>query len=351
MVAACAAAVALRVTATRALTINPSFDTTITTNSNATYFESQINSAISAIDSYIANPVTINITFQGVTTGLGSNLVSNGANVSYSAYLSALKTRQTLSAADTSALASLPSNFPVPGDTPANPNAQIGLTGPLALALGLAQNPSGGTVYANLGSMILPQYSPAQNAYRYSMQSVVAHEIDEILGIGGDGSNLNDISYGFSGTLTDSEVGPLDLFRYSADGVRSFTTASTATAYFSINGGKTNLVNFNQNSNGDYGDWTGTSQVQNWSGTPGQVLNLGANEMTALDVVGWNLTAAGTALETGQPVPETATLPILSGALALILLPRRQRRSLAQRWPTLPEDTPFSGHSLIAPVR
>lgn len=324
VVAACAA-VGLHVTATRALTIIPTFDTTITTNSNATYFESQINSAISAIDSYIANPITVDITFEGVNYGLGSNSLSSGANISYSTYRAALTNNQTLSAADTSALATLPTSFPVPGDSPANPNAQVGLAGPLARALGIAFNGTiGGTIYANLGSMMLPQYSVTQNASRYSMQYVVAHEIDEILGIGGDGSSLNEIYYGYSGTLTNAEVGPLDLFRYSADGVRSFATASTATAYFSIDGGKTNLVNFNQNSNGDYGDWTGTSQVQNWSGTQGRVLYLGANEMTALDVVGWNLTPLGTALETGQPVPEPATMAILLCG-GLPLLARRKR--------------------------
>ncbi len=324
VVTACAA-VGLHVTATPALTIIPTFDTTITTNSNATYFESQINSAISAIDSYIANPVTVDITFEGVNYGLGSNSLDDGTGLSYSAYVSALKNHQRLSAADDSALITLPTSFPVPGDTPTNPNQEIGLGSPLARALGIAFNgPVGGTVYANLGSMMLPQYSTAQNDYRYSMQSVVAHEIDEILGIGGDGSSLSTIYYGYSGTLTNANVGPLDLFRYSSDGVRSFTTASNATAYFSINGGKTNLVNFNQNPNGDYGDWTGTSQVQNWSGTPGRVLNLGANEMTALDVVGWNLTPLGTALETGQPVPEPATMAILLCG-GLPLLARRKR--------------------------
>ena len=85
-----------------------------------------------------------------------------------------------------------------------------------------------------------------QDSIDYDLQSVAMHEIDEVLGIGGAGSRL---------PTTNSSLGPLDLFLYSAVGVRSFTTSSSATAYFSINGGTNDLVNFNQTAGADYGDW------------------------------------------------------------------------------------------------
>ena len=62
-----------------------------------------------------------------------------------------------------------------------------------------------------------------------------------------------------------------DLFRYGAPGVRSFalntSTAEpctgTPTAYFSVNGGITNLSNYNNcNNGGDYGDWGGAANTR-----------------------------------------------------------------------------------------
>ena len=52
-----------------------------------------------------------------------------------------------------------------------------------------------------------------------------------------------------------------DLFRYSAVGVRDLTTGRNgSTAYFSINGGTTNLGSWNNNpNNGDLADWYGSN--------------------------------------------------------------------------------------------
>jgi hypothetical protein len=61
------------------LVINPTFDSTITNDPNAATIEATINRAIAAYESFISDSITVNITFQEVTTGLGA---SNG--VSYS---------------------------------------------------------------------------------------------------------------------------------------------------------------------------------------------------------------------------------------------------------------------------
>ena len=146
---------------------------------------------------------------------------------------------------------------------------------------------------------------------------------DEVLGIGGSGSVITTNA----GALTGA-VGPLDLFRYSAAGTRSFTASTNAISYFSINGGTNKLVNFNQGFGGesDYGDWgDGVSPadgkgntpalVQDAFGTPGSAPDLGINELTALDVVGWNV------------IPEPSTVALVGiGTLAGFAMRRRRRR-------------------------
>jgi autotransporter-associated beta strand protein len=296
------------------LTIVPLFDTTITSDPNVATIEATINTAISNIESYIANPVTVNITFAEMSSGLGQSQTFN-ASASYSTYLSALQTNQVRSADDTAALATLSAG---PGN-PVNGNANITATLPLFRALGFsgADPPAGqpdSTISFN--ASIVNDSRPGTNASNFDLESTVAHEMDEVLGIGGAGSQLNAVLAG-SNTLT-GPVGPLDLFRYSAASTRSYTTSPSVSSYFSFNGGTTDFVNFNQDDNkSDYADWgdgvvpadgkpNNPAQVQDAFGEPGdtaaQEPNVGPNELAALDVVGSNLTAAGLALEAQVPV-------------------------------------------------
>ena len=287
------------------LTIVPTFDSSITGNVNAVAMQAAVNAAIAQVEVAVLNPITVNITFKSVSSGLGASTTFINT-LSYSQYHADLQNNQTLSTSDNSALATLPAG----SANPVNGNTGVTLTLPLLRAIGesaLGNNGGGAdcTISLNTAIMNLAR-TGVQNPAHYDMQSVASHEIDEALGVGGPGSEL--------GRAT-TDIGPLDLFRYTATGVRSYTTSSSATSYFSINGGVTNLSGFNQSSSGDYADWlsSATPQVQDAFGTPGSQPNLGNSEITALDVVGYNVV----------PVPEPVSCGILTFIAAGLLRRRR----------------------------
>jgi hypothetical protein len=87
------------------------------------------------------------------------------------------------------------------------------------------------------------------------------------------------------------------VFSWSSAGVRNVT--SSGTRYLSINGGVTNIVNFNQTPNSDLGDWLSNPcpqahpYVQNAFVCPGQFSDISATspEGINLDVIGYDLTS------------------------------------------------------------
>src|SRR6202008_3307882 len=92
------------------------------------------------------------------------------------------------------------------------------------------------------------QFNRPTNAGNGDAQGAVEHEVDEIIGLGSYlGHNVSDLL-------------PQDLFSWSSPGVRNIT--SSGTRHFSIDGGVHNIVNFNQNPQGDFGDWLSASCPQ-----------------------------------------------------------------------------------------
>ena len=128
------------------------------------------------------------------------------------------------------------------------------------------------------------QFSRPVNANSFDAQRITEHEIDEVIGLG---SRIGDNS---------SNLNPQDLFSWSSAGHRNIT--SSGTRYFSINGGVTNIVGFNQDPDGDFGDWLSAPcpqanpYVQNAFSCTGQSSDIGATspEGINLDVIGYDLT-------------------------------------------------------------
>src|SRR5947208_9202970 len=102
-----------------------------------------------------------------------------------------------------------------------------------------------------------------------------------------------------------------DLFSWSSPGIRNLTTDGSR--HFSIDSGNTNIVGFNQNSPGDFGDWLSEAcpqfhpYVQNAFACRDQYSDVSATspEGINLDLIGYDLATAATPTPTPTITPTT----------------------------------------------
>jgi len=125
-------------------------------------------------------------------------------------------------------------------------------------------------------------YDPANRAVpgRIDFISVALHEITEIMG---RVARLNQ---------TGNCNRPYDVFRFLGAGTQSLTFTDS-NVYFSVDGGTTNLKDFNANGNGgDLGDWaSGSNDAFNaFSSGTGVEEDLTSVDIRVMDVIGWDLT-------------------------------------------------------------
>ena len=280
---------------TTGLTIHPTFDNSITGNPNAAAIQAMINRAIGIYESLFSDPITIQIRFRYATTGpdgipLSHGLVSQSdttvyTNVSWNTYISALRA-DARTGNDNIANASLPGNALSPNIRPASANGRsLGLNTPPAMFANGSVGQGGpydGIVTLNSSKPF--QFSRPVNGNSFDAQRITEHEMDEVIGLA---SRLGDNS---------SDLRPQDLFSWSSAGHRNIT--SSGTRYFSINSGMTNIVGFNQDPNGDFGDWLSEAcpqahpYPQNAFSCVGQSSDIAATspEGINLDVIGYDLT-------------------------------------------------------------
>ncbi len=296
--------------AASALVITPTFDASIKNDANAATITRTINSAIAEYGALFSNPISLSIQFKKMTTGLGGSS-SWVYGEDYSTYRAALG-HDAKTADDSTSLASLPNitNNPIGG------GSIVYVTHANLLAVGIDPGATtdgfDGTVSLNTALMNLDRSTIDPS--KYDLKAVAEHEIDEVLGLG------SGIGKSFNGPR------PMDFFRYAAPGVRSFTTSSSAGAYFSIDGGVTSLVGFNQAGGGsDYGDWLGSStpRVQDAFGMAGVTPNLGV-EIKALDVIGYDYTGQSVV------VPEPSAVILLCLGASLLCAAQLRKRWAVQ---------------------
>ena len=330
-----AAALSLIATRALALTIVPTYDSSITSDPQGATIQNTINAAISTFNTKISDNITINITFQEVNDGLGGSSTSY-QTVSYATYLNKIRNFAS-SVDDAIALNHLPEG---PGNPVTGDNSVL-LTDALARALGFISAPQTGPELAthrsisilhgagqdpatwarsdetirrslqvsvespnaveavdgtiSLNTSIMNVTTGATPADQYSLTAVVSHEIDEVLG---SGSSLNGLDNG-----APAPTGPVfvqDLYRYDLLGHRSFTTDVNAKAYFSIDVADT-ILRQNETQpaspkHADYSDWWSPNaddpHVQDAYCSPGKDPVMGP-EWRLLDVLGWSYAPRG----------------------------------------------------------
>src|SRR6185369_3430294 len=280
---------------TTGVTIHPTFDSSITGNPNAAAIQAMINRAIAIYESLFSDPITIQIRFRYASTGPDGSPIPQGVvsqsdfvvytGIYWNTYIGALRADARTNN-DNTANASLPGSPLSPNIRPGSANGRaIGLNTPPAMFANGTVGPGGpydGIVTLNSARPF--QFSRPVNANSFDGQRMAEHEIDEVIGLGSRlGQNSNDLR-------------PQDLFSWSSAGHRNIT--SSGTRYFSINGGVTNIVGFNQDHTGDFGDWLSAPcpqahpYPQNAFSCMGQSADITATspEGINLDVIGYDLT-------------------------------------------------------------
>jgi hypothetical protein len=309
-----------------ALLITPTFDASITGNGNAAQIEGAINSAIGTIDGLYSNVVTVPVTFTFNPAAAG-NLLSTSQfffDRTYANYVSLL-TADSAAHPENTVLATALANLSKGNNS--NGARDMAIAGNQLTMLGVA---AAANAVVNINSNQMFAFARPVPSNQFDLIGGLEHELNEVLGGGGAGSTLNSIAgscVANPGGFFCNKDGSLDLYRYSAPNTPSFSTAANVTSFLSVDGGVTNIVNFNQNSNGDFADFAppgaGPGQlIQNAFNSTGQdeAYTNASPEFAMLEAIGWNPFAQVVT------TPEPGTLALLGTSLLGLAALRRRRR-------------------------
>lgn len=263
------------------LTFKVTYDTSVTGSPNSAAIQSGFAVATQTFQSLYTNAMTVNITvYFNNTVSLGESGYLLTGNPPYATLTSALRIARTTTA-DSNSVASLPATSPVGASVWWIPRAEAkALNSGLGFYGVTPTDPSqdGDITFA---STVNYTFDPTNRAVagKFDFIAVAEHEISEVLG---RGFLLNDSFGGYQ---------PYDLFRFTSSGTRSFSVNDT-NVYFSVDNGVTALKSFYTNVNfGDVQDWQSSSPPDACDAflTSGKKATLSFADLTALDILGYNL--------------------------------------------------------------
>ena len=320
----------------RALIITPTFDTSITTAPNAATIEGSILRVIGAYENLVADPINVSVDFRRGL--LPSNLASQSAAslyaVPYAPYTNLLAANAAVSGNPilTTAVANLQSGNMAPLVVVSS--AALRALGDSAAQglLGADQVRGHGTLdgVITLSTGIDFQFSRPVPSGQIDAQWAIAHEIDEVLGIGGAAGSILNAAFDSGQTMPPffgGVIGNEDLYRYAGPNTPSLTINGQAIAFFSIDAGRTNLARFNQDHTLDYADWFAQGPcmplVQRATFCPGLAVDVTGDcspEAVALQAIGYDLALIPEPATALAPEPATALILLAGlGGLALLL--------------------------------
>jgi len=257
-------------------------------------FRSAAIAAAAELSANLSNNTTVSLQLgygevhgSAISPGAAASTESRMTGVTYSALRGALQAYSGNSSVQATAAASIGASDPTSGGSFAVSTAQ-------ARALGLGGGSSGPDGYIGLSSAIPFEFNRTAAAGKFDAIGAFQHEMTEAMGRTGSVG-----AWFGAGVYT-----ALDLFRYtSTDNVnpqngtpiRALTQQSGDVAYFSIDGGATNLGGFNASDGSlDYGDWNGTMVNDPFGfSSPGVVERMSGNDIAVMAAIGWNMTPTG----------------------------------------------------------
>ena len=257
------------------------------TSSAPAGFFTAMAAAAQYLDNLITNNITVNIQVgwgEAAGQSLGGALGEGGSYGTLLSYtqLKADLLAQSNSPADASAYANLPATDPSNG---------------AGILVSVAQEKAWGLVAAN-GTEVdgLVGYGSSADWNFSTNNTTVAGEYNFL------GDALHELTHALG---RDSALNPgspftvMDLFQYAAPG--TIQTQVGGTSYFSINGGATNLANFDTTS--DLADWSKTVPNDAFDAyfSAGTAYGISSTDITLLNVLGFSVNSSMLAASGGAP--------------------------------------------------
>jgi hypothetical protein len=257
---------------------NISFDSSVSGAPSG--FVSTVNAVAQFFQNAYSDNVTVNINV-GFGEIAGQTVTALGQSLTFLNSYTYTQVRNALvgdakTADDSTAINTLPSSSPLAGATYWVAQAEAKALG----LLGASGSTDGSVGFSSSANIFDYDRSDGISAGQYDFYGVVAHEFTEVMG------RQLLVGQTFGGHANSLE--PMDLFHYSAPGSQTFI--GTQAGYFSLDGGNTNLDNFNTISGGDFGDWASSAgnDAFNAFGNSGAINAITEADLRVMDTIGWD---------------------------------------------------------------